>query len=214
MHRRIESATGAVIDTDGHDHDNRLILPYDLRMNLRLSARACRCYRLSPILRNPSAVKQRGAHLGRRAAVSVAVRGPTSFLPSTDPSRFTCKPTDFRSGAKGIRTPDLRRAKTGRHFAGPFRRLQNSCKQAHLLLYRFSCCFRRFTRVAARLLRREARSPSCIDAREQRKLATWTLLFPFCPRTPHVSNLHGGAGLSTLATGGREASRWMIGLGA
>ena len=53
------------------------------------------------------------------------------------------------------------------------------------------------------------RSPSCIDAREQRKLATWTsLLFPFCPRTPHVSNLHGGAGLSTLTTGGREASWW------
>jgi hypothetical protein len=26
-------------------------------------------------------------------------------------TRFTCKPTDFRSGAEGIRTPDLRRAK-------------------------------------------------------------------------------------------------------
>ena len=39
----------------------------------------------------------------------------------------------YRSGAEGIRTPDLRRAKAARYFAGAFWRLQNSCKS------RFSC---------------------------------------------------------------------------
>jgi hypothetical protein len=46
-------------------------------------------------------------------------------------SSFTCKFLYSKSGAEGIRTPDLRRAKAARHFVGPFRRLQNSCKQGH-----------------------------------------------------------------------------------
>jgi hypothetical protein len=33
-------------------------------------------------------------------------------------------------GAEGSRTPDLRRAKAARYFAGPFRSLQNTCKSA------------------------------------------------------------------------------------
>jgi hypothetical protein len=36
----------------------------------------------------------------------------------------------FSSGAEGIRTPDLRRAKAASYFAGPFWSLQNSCKYA------------------------------------------------------------------------------------
>src|SRR4028118_1368894 len=44
---------------------------------------------------------------------------------------FTCKCPLLRSGAEGIRPPDLRRAKAARHFSEPFRSLQNSCKQAH-----------------------------------------------------------------------------------
>jgi hypothetical protein len=40
---------------------------------------------------------------------------------------FTCKSSDFRSGAEGIRTPDLRRAKAARWFAGAFWSLQNAC---------------------------------------------------------------------------------------
>ena len=34
--------------------------------------------------------------------------------------RFTCKMRDFRSGAEGNRTPDLRRAKAAQYFAGSF----------------------------------------------------------------------------------------------
>jgi hypothetical protein len=46
-------------------------------------------------------------------------------------SSFTYKFLYSKSGAEGIRTPDFRRAKAARHFAGPFRSLQNSRKQAH-----------------------------------------------------------------------------------
>ena len=39
----------------------------------------------------------------------------------------------YRSGAEGIRTPDLRRAKAARYFAGVFSSLQNRCKRAYFL---------------------------------------------------------------------------------
>ena len=130
------------------------------------------------------------------------------------PTYFSCKITLFKSRAEGIRTPDLRRAKAARHFAG----LSGACKIAANKRIYYSIAFPDVSEDLLGLLHGccagRLRSPSCIDAREQRKLATWTLLFPFRPRTPHVSNLHGGVGLSTLTTGGREASRWMIGLGA
>ena len=42
--------------------------------------------------------------------------------------RFTCKYVLFLSGAEGIRTPDLRRAKAARYFAGRFSSVQNACK--------------------------------------------------------------------------------------
>jgi len=38
-------------------------------------------------------------------------KGPRGMLTSSTTSHFTCKTADFRSGAEGIRTPDLRRAK-------------------------------------------------------------------------------------------------------
>jgi hypothetical protein len=44
------------------------------------------------------------------------------------PKYATCKSAHLRSGAEGIRTPDLRRAKAARYFAGDFWRLQNACK--------------------------------------------------------------------------------------
>jgi hypothetical protein len=37
---------------------------------------------------------------------------------SSLPLRFTCKTRSFRSGAEGIRTPDLRRAKSEHYYRG------------------------------------------------------------------------------------------------
>jgi hypothetical protein len=42
-----------------------------------------------------------------------------------------CKTAYSRSGAEGIRTPDLRRAKAARYSAGAFWSLQNPCKQPY-----------------------------------------------------------------------------------
>jgi hypothetical protein len=41
---------------------------------------------------------------------------------------LTCKMQTSKSGAEGIRTPDLRRAKAARYSAGDFWSLQNPCK--------------------------------------------------------------------------------------
>ena len=48
-----------------------------------------------------------------------------------------CKTALFISGAEGIRTPDLRRAKAAQYFASGFWSLQNSCKSAYFLLDAF-----------------------------------------------------------------------------
>jgi hypothetical protein len=62
--------------------------------------------------------EQRGAPLGSRDAVSVAVRGPGQAvwplpIPYILPANW-----HFLSGAEGIRTPDLRRAKAASRFLG------------------------------------------------------------------------------------------------
>src|SRR5215217_1299550 len=76
----------------------------------------------------------------RRAPANVVVRrrtprcytGPNAHHHLT-PIGLLWKAVIFRSGAEGIRTPDLRRAKAARYFAGAFRSLQNSCKSPYLL---------------------------------------------------------------------------------
>ena len=42
-------------------------------------------------------------------------RGPRKVLASSTTAHFTYKTKGFRSGAEGIRTPDLRRAKADRY---------------------------------------------------------------------------------------------------
>jgi hypothetical protein len=46
---------------------------------------------------------------------------------------FPCKTATSWSRAEGIPTPDLRRAKAAPYSAGPFWRVQNSCKQQYFL---------------------------------------------------------------------------------
>lgn len=63
---------------------------------------------------------------------TVAVRGPEYVLGSLLNSLcFICKRTTLVSGADGIRTPDLHRAKAARYIAGAFWRLQICCKQRY-----------------------------------------------------------------------------------
>ena len=66
-----------------------------------------------------------------------STEGPWSSRALCHHPRFTCKSAYFVSGAEGIRTPDLRRAKAARYFAGLFRRLQNCCKCKYLAYYAF-----------------------------------------------------------------------------
>src|SRR5215213_6874065 len=74
-----------------------------------------------------------------RAASTVVKKGwdkTQSFLISL---RSTCKSPYFQSGAEGIRTPDLRRAKAARCFAASFRSMQNRCKQLYFRDDAFLC---------------------------------------------------------------------------
>src|SRR5215212_11755095 len=68
--------------------------------------------------------------------------------------RFILQIATFFSGAEGVRTPDLRRAKAARYFARGFWSLQNACKLLYfcfdailsmsgdLLGLRHDCCTR------------------------------------------------------------------------
>ena len=42
--------------------------------------------------------------------------------------RFTCKTRNFQSGAEGIRTPDLPRAKSGHYYRRRSPLFKNTCK--------------------------------------------------------------------------------------
>ena len=66
-----------------------------------------------------------------------STKPPTRSGVSADLSRFTCKLPYFRSGAEGIRTPDLRRAKSGYYHRGCSPVFGNTCKIASLLLEAF-----------------------------------------------------------------------------
>src|SRR5215208_6162639 len=69
---------------------------------------------------------------------TVAAQGsPLAFRGLIIVSRFTCKSAYSESGAEGIRTPDLRRAKAAQYFSHDFWSLQNSCKQAYFLDFAF-----------------------------------------------------------------------------
>src|SRR5215218_936689 len=68
---------------------------------------------------------------GLRASVLVrtGVRKELVYRhPLCSRSFSTCKTSAFSSGAEGVRTPDLRRAKAARYFARGFWSLQNACK--------------------------------------------------------------------------------------
>jgi hypothetical protein len=49
------------------------------------------------------------------ATAKLVSKGPREMLTSSTTAHFTYKTTDFKSGAEGIRTPDLRRAKADRY---------------------------------------------------------------------------------------------------
>src|SRR5215208_6909582 len=53
-------------------------------------------------------------------------------------SLITCKQAHFRSGAEGIRTPDLRRAKAESHHRSRSRLFKNTCKTANSRLCSFA----------------------------------------------------------------------------
>ncbi len=112
-----------------------------------------------------------------------STRPRISSAASTHPSRFTRKDAIFRSGAEGIRTLGLHRARMARHFVGPFRCLQNGCKSAYFVLNAFP----RFSGDLLGLLHgwctRRRPPPRCIVACKQRNYATWASMLQLCPNT-------------------------------
>ena len=61
-------------------------------------------------------------------------RAPLTFDVLIFASRFSCKTLFSKSGAEGIRTPDLRRAKADSYCYGCSLLFKNSCKQAYSIL--------------------------------------------------------------------------------
>ncbi len=122
---------------------------------------------------------------------------PANSVTSTGSLRFTCETaysrSGSRSGAGGMRTPDLRRAKATRHFAGPLRSLQNSCKQAYFYSIAFPVVSGGLLGLLHGCCTGRRRSPTCIGSRNQRQHATWALLIPCCLGVLLRLGLHGGA---------------------